>query len=207
MLNVLETKILEIQLTCLANFLVTFILGLVIFKLNERSAMYVRTQYLILLLVCLCIPIANINLYSIIPVFLMLEFGTILFALLTLKGSVSSFMNRSRRSVCILSIPALVIPFALVQSRSTTTQYTVWYDLFRHSLCNSEFSFWSLSIIYLNLHSLRLLCLLILVVTLAIIYIKLCAHSRTPLNSRATAAYLKLSQSLYFTRKTTVSFF
>jgi len=115
---------------------------LTVVKINERATLYIKTQYLILLLLTLGIPLARLNVNNILPIYFLLELGTILFILLTLKGVSSSHMGKYKKNIILVIIPitSVFLP-AATNFIYNGSDNNLWFDVCRTTLVNSEFVF------------------------------------------------------------------
>ena len=194
--------------TDLLHIFLTASIIITLSKINERATLYTKTQYLILILVSFSIPLMRANISNIVPIYILLELGTVLFILLTLKGVSNSHLTKFKKNLVIVLITSIIIPILMVKNNHTIDNNNLWVDLYKTTLSTNEFTFWALPILRLQQHTLKLIVFLISLITLIVIYIKTSVN--LSISNKKTAkldSYLFIKNSLYFTKKNILTFF
>lgn len=209
MFNNLQIQPIVSQMSDVLHVFLTASVMISLSKINERSTLYIKTQYLILVLLSFGIPLMRVNISNIVPIYILLELGTVLFILLTLKGISNSHLTKFKKNLVMVFTVALILPApAIVNTSLNVGVNNLWVDLYKTNLSSSEFVFWSLPILKLRQGSLTAIIFLIGLITTIILYIK----SITTLgvgnkNKIKLDIFMFIKSSVYFTKKNLISFF
>ena len=136
-----QNKMLFLNFADLTYTFVCLAVFIALYKINERSTLYIKTQYLVTLLISLTVPLLKINMNSMVPIFLLLELGTILFILLTLRGGSGQYINKSKKNVITLVLlPTILLFIYLINFYFIEYLPQLFVDLYRKTTSSNEFS-------------------------------------------------------------------
>lgn len=202
-----QNKMLFLNFADLTYTFVCLAVFIALYKINERSTLYIKTQYLVTLLISLTVPLLKINMNSMVPIFLLLELGTILFILLTLRGGSGQYINKSKKNIIMLVLlPTIFLFIYLINFYFIEYLPQLFVDLYRKTTSSNEFSIWALSITKVHTELFLLTCLLIVISTTFIVFLKTkSVYTFKKLDK--IDIFFKIRTSFYFTKKNVITFF
>ena len=209
MFNNLQIQPIISQVSDLLHIFLTASVMVALSKINERSTLYIKTQYLILVLLCFSIPLMRVNVSNIVPIYVLLELGTVLFILLVLRGISNSHLTKFKKNLVIIFTVVIILPTpAVINTSLNSGTNNLWVDLYKTGLSSSEFVFWALPVLKFRQGSLTAIIFLIGLITVIILYIKSSAIFRVSnKNIIKLDIFMYIKNSVYFTKKNLLSFF
>lgn len=184
-------------------------------KITNNVYTYLKTQYLCLLLLYLSVLIALVNFNYLIPVYLSIEFGTIVYILSIVRSNSSVFIpeEKLKDGTTIFWVIVMLVPsYYFNKNMFLVSAKSIFMDLYSRIVEKNDF--YTLYLCTINFYFISIVLLMCMVVLLTVLIVKIKSlkdfpnkQSYRPYRLGDIDIFQKNKEIFYFSKKNIISYF